>query len=282
MGTFLDKLRCANAAGLYSCAGFDPDEKKMPSHLLERRHDDTLEAWRKFLYDLTIEASAHAAAFKPNWAFFLKRGHRGLHLLEDLCRVVRVSAPNALLILDMKVGDIGNTNHGYVEFAFKICGADAVTVHPYMGSKAMMPFLENLDKGIFVLCKTSNQGADEFQDMMNVDTQPFYMGVASKVSRIWNTNGNCGLVTGATYPDELRRIRKIVPELPLLIPGIGAQGGDLEKTIRAVATAKDHSPFVINQSSSFMYASKGDDFAKAGAAVLADTNAKVVSILRAE
>lgn len=279
MSSFLAKMQANFSAGRYSCAGLDPVRIKIPPFLLGRCNDDLLESWRRFLYDLVTAAAPHAGAFKPNWAFYLAQGPRGLQLLVDLCTMIRMTAPHALLILDMKCGDIGNTNHGYAEFAFGVCGADAVTVHPYMGKRAMAPFLENPERGVFVLCKTSNKDPGGIQHLKVNDDSCIFLHIASIVRSVWNLRDNCGLVTGATYPEQLRYIRKVAPELPFLIPGIGTQGGDLTATVQAAMSVKDAGPFVVNQSSSFMYASSGEDYAKAGALVLAKTNAEIASIL---
>lgn len=241
--TFLEKLRRQNKAGRYACAGLDPVEAQMGS-----------DPWRTTLYRLAQAAREDAAAYKPNWAFYLERiQESGLLLLRDLCTVIRSSAPEAVIILDMKCGDIGKTNAGYVRWAFETCGVDAITVHSYMGSEAMAPFLNNPAQGVFVLCKTSNPGAAEMQDVQMADGHPYFHHVAMTVSAKWNNRQNCGLVVGATYPEELAQIRELTPELPLLIPGIGTQGGDLPHTVMAATKRKPHAPFVINQSSSFMY-----------------------------
>jgi len=241
--TFLEKLQQQNAAGRYACAGLDPVEEQMGQA-----------PWRTTLYSLAQAARNDAAAYKPNWAFYLERIEEGgLFLLRDLCRVIRSSAPEAVIVLDMKCGDIGKTNMGYVRWAFGMCGVDAITVHSYMGSEAMAPFLSDPNRGVFVLCKTSNPGAAEMQDVPMADGHPYFHHVARTVSAKWNTNGNCGLVIGATYPAELEQVRELVPELPLLVPGIGAQGGDLLQTVMAATKRRPHAPFVVNQSSSFMY-----------------------------
>lgn len=227
------------------------------------------------MYELVAAAEPHAAAFKPNLAFYLAHGPAGLRLLVDLCAMIRVTAPHALLILDIKFGDTDDTNMVYMDFVRFFCNPDAVTVHPYMGYEAMKPFLGNERKGAFILCRTSNKGAGELQDLQ-VEGHSLFVHVARHVQKIWNMNGNCGLVTGATYPGDIKLVCEIAPELPLLIPGVGKQGGDLENSVRNAGT---HAPFVINQSSSFMYASAGEDFAQAGAAVLQKANTDIRAIL---
>jgi orotidine-5'-phosphate decarboxylase len=239
--TFLEKLKKQNEKGLFACAGLDPVKGKVPV--------GPLYPW---FSDLIRASCNEAAAYKPNWAFFLETDG-GISLLPSVCAAVRDYAPDAVLIFDMKCGDIGPTNKGYVDFAFGSCGADAITVHSYMGSEAMAPFLKDPNRGVFVLCRTSNPGAAQMQDVMTAEGIPYYQRVAKTVAAEWNTNGNCGLVVGATYPKELALVRDLVPELPLLIPGIGTQGGNLEETIKAAIKHPAHGPFIINQSSSFMY-----------------------------
>jgi orotidine-5'-phosphate decarboxylase len=173
------------------------------------------------------------------------------------------------VILDAKRADIGSTNAGYVAAAFEQLDADAVTVHPYLGGEALAPFLERSDKLIFVLARTSNPGAGELQDLVAGDL-PLYRHVARAVARDWNATGNCGLVVGATYPGEMRSIREDIPaEMPILVPGIGAQGGDVAAVVRANREAGSHA-FLIAASRSVIYASAGEDFA-AGALAAAES-----------
>jgi orotidine-5'-phosphate decarboxylase len=187
-----------------------------------------------------------------------------------------VPTPDVPVILDVKLADIGNTNEGYAREAFDYYKADAMTVHPYLGKEALQPFLDRKDKGIFVLCRTSNPGAGEFQDrfvnltpaeidewgLMPGTRLPLYQLVAYRVSREWNTNDNCGLVVGATYPEELRQVRGIVGDMPLLIPGIGAQGGDVEATVNAGRDSHGHG-MIINSSRSIIFASAGPNYTEA-------------------
>jgi orotidine-5'-phosphate decarboxylase len=280
VSTFYEKLQANNAAGRYACAGLDPVDSKIPEDLRALWENDTLIAWCTFLYELIRASETHAAAFKPNLAFFLARGYRGLRFLEDVCQHIHDTAPHALLILDMKVGDIADTNAGYVEFAFNICKADAITIHPYLGYEAMKPFLADPNRGAFVLAKTSNPGSGEFQDLLVQESGlPLYAHVSRNIQRHWNENANCGLVVGATYPTQLEKVVVVAPNLPILIPGIGKQGGDLETIVRAVTSNGPSTPFILNQSSGFMYASGGEDFAEAGAKVLQKMNEGVQNIL---
>lgn len=212
-----------------------------------------------------IEATAGiACAYKPNAAFYESLGRDGFEALRRTIQEVRRAAPGVPVILDAKRGDIGSTNLGYVNAAFDVLGADAITVHPYLGRESLSPFLNRAEALIFVLVRTSNPGASEFQDLISNDL-PVYRHIARAVARDWNRLGNCGLVVGATYPQELVLIREDVPaDLPFLIPGVGAQGGDLRAVVEAEVTAGTTS-FVINASRSILYASAEANFAEAAA-----------------
>ncbi|MBI2031135.1 MAG: orotidine-5'-phosphate decarboxylase [Candidatus Levybacteria bacterium] len=206
-------------------------------------------------------------AYKPNIAFYEAQGTQGLEALSVTIDYIRDTCPDVPVILDAKRADIGNTNLGYVEAAFDHYGADAVTVHPYLGKEALKPFLDRKDKGIIVLVKTSNPGADEFQDLFvsrftDVSTTRMYEYVAKRVSKHWNENGNVGVVVGATYPHHLEYVRKIVGDMPILIPGIGAQGGEVEETVKAGMDNRGWG-MIINSSRGIIFASKQLDFAEA-------------------
>jgi orotidine-5'-phosphate decarboxylase len=201
-------------------------------------------------------------AYKPNSAFYEALGEEGFGAIRETISAIREIAPEVPVILDAKRADIGSTNLGYVTAIFEELQADAVTVHPYLGGEALEPFLQREDKMVFVLARTSNPGAGEFQDLLT-DGIPLYRRVARSVATQWNERGNCGLVVGATYPRELELVRSDVPaDLPILIPGIGAQGGDLNAVIAAHRVAESNS-FLINASRSVLYASSGEDFALA-------------------
>lgn len=210
-----------------------------------------------------VEATADlACAYKPNAAFYEALGAEGFRALSDTVAAIRDSASNAAVILDAKRADIGSTNAGYVTAAFDQLGADAITVHPYLGGEALAPFLERTEKLLFVLARTSNPGAGELQDLV-ADGVPLYRHVARSVAREWNSAGNCGLVVGATYPEEMRAIREDIPAtMPILIPGVGAQGGDVAATVAANLEAGSNA-FLIAASRSIIYASAGEDFAEA-------------------
>jgi orotidine-5'-phosphate decarboxylase len=210
-----------------------------------------------------IDATAGlVCAFKPNSAFYESRGAAGIEELKQTCDYIRQSYADIPVILDFKRGDIGNTNNHYTKFAFDYLQVDAVTVQPYQGRQAVQPFLDCKDKGIMVLCRTSNVGSDEFQDML-VDGRKLYLHVAEHVRDEWNTNDNCQLVVGATYPKELAEIRALVGDnMVFLVPGFGAQGGETEATVKAGINSARRG-LIINSSRDIIYASGGEDFAEA-------------------
>ncbi len=207
-----------------------------------------------------VDATADAVcAFKPQFAYFAAQ--RAEPELEQLCRYIRDTYPDVLLILDAKRGDIGPTAQQYAREAFERYGADVVTLNPYLGTDSIEPFLRHPEHGAFVLCRTSNPGSGDFQSL-DVDGEPLYAHVARRAVEQWNQIGECGLVVGATFPDELRAVRAIVGDMPLLVPGVGAQGADIEATVAAGATADGYG-MVVNSSRAILYASGGGDFAEA-------------------
>lgn len=237
------------------CVGLDPDPARFP------------EVVRGSVFDFCraiVDATAHAVcAFKPQIAHFAAVGAEPE--LERLCTYIREQHPDVLLVLDAKRGDIGSTAEQYAREAFDRYGAHMVTVNPYLGTDSVEPFLRHPKGAVFVLCRTSNPGSGDFQSLL-VDGEPLYLHVARRVATEWSEIGECGLVVGATYPEELREVRAIVGDLPLLVPGIGAQGGDVQAT---VAAGHDSAGFgmVINSSRAVLYASNGADFADAARAV---------------
>jgi orotidine-5'-phosphate decarboxylase len=201
-------------------------------------------------------------AYKPNTAFYEARGAEGIQVLKDTCDYIRSVAPDVLILLDAKRADIGNTNAGYVQFAYDYLGADAITLHPYLGSEALAPFLERADKGAIILCRTSNSGGGEFQDLIVGDKKVFEH-VANSVAQEWNANKNCMLVVGATYPEEAARIRQIVgDDVWFLVPGVGAQGGDAQQLMTAAQNGRGDG-LIISSSRDILFASSGSDFAEA-------------------
>jgi len=280
------------------CVGLDSDIDKIPKHIRSVKHPQFL--FNKAIIDATADL---VCAYKPNAAFYEAEGLEGLLQLKFTIDYLRKKYPDIPVILDAKRADIGNTNEGYVKFAFDFFRADALTVHPYLGKEALKPFLDRKDAGIFILCRTSNPGAGEFQDLKvtyssqvspgrsslqdkpfghlpgvsGKDTsqvsqgdswdgggisKPFYQVIAEHVVKDWNCNNNCGLVVGATYPTELTIVRRIVGDgFPLLVPGIGTQGGDVEKTIKAGIDESGKNA-IINVSRNIIFAGESKDFAQ--------------------
>ena len=260
---FLDMLRAAereNASLL--CVGLDPDPERFPAHL---RGD----ASRIFDFcAAVVDATADLViAFKPQIAYFA--AHRAEDQLERLMAHMRRVAPRVPVILDAKRGDIGSTAEQYAIEAFERYGADAVTLSPFMGFDSVQPYLKYHGKGAFLLCRTSNPGGDDLQSqrLSSVTGEPLlYEHVARLAQGPWNLNGQLGLVVGATYPAEIERVRAVAPTLPLLIPGVGAQGGDAVATVKAgwrALNGETVSPIVVNSSRAILYASDAADFAQA-------------------
>lgn len=255
--TFKQKLRnIVKKNNSLLCVGLDSDIKKIPGHIKKGEHPQS--TFNKAIIDATVDL---VCSFKPNTAFYEARGKSGIEALKMTCDYIREKYPEIPIILDAKRADIGSTNEGYTKFAFDYLGVDAITLHPYLGKEALKPFLDRQDKRIFILCRTSNPGAGEFQDLL-VSGKPLYQTIAEHVVKVWNYNENCGLVVGATYPTELEIVRRIAGDgFPLLIPGIGAQGGDIEKTVKAGVDANGLSA-IINSSRSIIFTSDRDDFAQ--------------------
>lgn len=229
------------------CVGLDSDIEKVPKQILANEHPQT--TFNKLIIDATHDL---VCAFKPNTAFYESRGLPGVEALKLTCDFIKEKYPEVPIIIDAKRADIGNTNEGYAKFMFDYLGADAVTLHPYVGSDALKPFLDRKEKGSIILCRTSNPGAGELQDL-EVNGKPMYQIVAENVAKKWNTNDNCALVVGATYPTELAIVRRIVGDMPLLIPGVGAQGGDVEKTVKAGVDVSGKNA-IINSSRRIIFA----------------------------
>jgi orotidine-5'-phosphate decarboxylase len=256
------------------CVGLDPDPAKFPEAMQGRR-DKIFEFCAAI-----VEATADLVlAFKPQIAYFA--AHRAEDQLERLMAHMRQVAPQVPIILDAKRGDIGNTAEQYALEAFERFGADAVTLSPYMGLDSIQPYLKYHGKGAFLLCRTSNPGGDDLQAqrLASVPGQPLvYEHIAQLAQGPWNLNGQLGLVVGATYPAEIERVRNIAPTLPLLIPGVGAQGGDAAATVKAglrmqggTAQRTISGPIIVNSSRAVLYASSGPDFAQAARRVAQHT-----------
>jgi orotidine-5'-phosphate decarboxylase len=260
---FMDKLHAAERAHQsLLCVGLDPDPAKLPG------------AWRgqpERIFDFCariVDATADLViAFKPQIAYFA--AHRAEAQLERLMEHMRANAPAVPIILDAKRGDIGSTAEQYAIEAFERYGADAVTLSPFMGFDSVQPYLAHAGKGAFLLCRTSNPGGDDLQSqrLASVPGQPLlYEHVAQLAQGPWNLNGQLGLVVGATYPAEIERVRQLAPTVPLLIPGVGAQGGDALATVRAgyrQHNGRTSGPIIVNSSRAILYASNHDDFDQA-------------------
>jgi orotidine-5'-phosphate decarboxylase len=236
------------------CVGLDPDPAHIPAQL--RTAPDPVYAFCTAIVEATADL---VCAFKPNSSFFEALGTSGL---ETLRRVIAAVPRDIPVILDAKRGDVGPSASAYAHAAFEVLGAHAVTLNPYLGGDALAPFLSYTDRGCLLLCKTSNPGSGDLQDLPLADDRPLYLEIARRAQQEWNSNGNVGLVTGATHPRVLPAVRAICPDLPLLVPGVGAQGGDLAL---AVCGAVDRygERAIINASRSILYASAGENFAEA-------------------
>ena len=256
--TFIQKLRNRwQQADTLVCVGLDPDPAKFPDSFVD--DDDALFAFCRDIADATAQ---YACAFKPQIAYFAAHNH-GEAALQRLIAHINAEHPDVPVILDAKRGDIGSTAQQYACEAFERFGADAVTLNPYMGKDSAQPFLDYNDRGCVFLCHTSNPGARDFQELL-IDGQPLYQLIARTIADEWNGDGNCALVVGATFPQELKVIRNLVGDMPLLIPGIGAQGGDVEAVVNNGKTA-DGTGLMINSSRGILYASQGEGYAEAAA-----------------
>ena len=207
------------------CVGLDSDFEKIPEKFKAME-------FPQFEFNKYIISETHefVAAYKPNSAFYEARGDQGMKELKMTMEYLTKNHPDIFTILDAKRGDIGNTNNGYVTSIFDWLGFDAVTLHPYLGEEALAPFLDRKDKGSIILCRTSNIGASELQDL-EVEGKLIWQILAERVAEVWNKNNNCMLVVGATYPEEMKKIREVVGEMTFLVPGIGAQGGSVEEVM---------------------------------------------------
>jgi len=236
------------------CIGLDTEFDKLPFAL--KMKDDT--GMFEFNKAIINETHAMVCAYKLNSAFYEAEGAKGIAQLKQTCDYLKTTYPEIPVILDAKKGDIPHTNEAYVKFAYDYLGVDAITLHPYLGKESLKPFLEIGDRGCFILCKNSNPGAGELQDLITGGV-PLYQKIAIKVSQEWNSNGNCMLVVGATYPDDLAEVRKLVGDMIILTPGVGAQAGDLEKIVKAGINSKRQG-LIINASRSIIYASQDSNF----------------------
>jgi len=273
MRNFQSMVRSGWGEGKLLCVGLDSAYDMLPAGV---RAGKSSEAAVLAFNMAIVDATSHVAcAYKPNIAFYSRKDADLRRALRETCTYIRERAPHVPIILDAKRADIGNTNAGYLVEAFEEFEADAVTVSPYLGAEALAPFLSLPDKGIIVLCRTSNPGAAELQEREVVlsseerrwaadgrTTVPLYQYVALRAAKAWNDNDNCALVVGATAPDALRAVRALVGDMPILVPGVGAQSGDLDSVLAAGLTGSG-TGLLVNASRSIIFASTGQDYAAA-------------------
>ena len=248
---FLEKLITASRRqNSLLCVGLDPEPGRFPAELLAMPVANAVVC---FCYTIIEATAPYVCAYKPNLAFFEVLGPTGMQVFQEVLSAIPAHIP---VIADAKRGDLGNTARNYATTLFDVYGCDAATVNPYLGHDSVAPFLAYREKGILLLCRTSNPGARDFQDLLvqSEDNQlrPFYEVVALRVQS-WNQAGNCGLVVGATYPQELQTIRSLCPDMPILIPGVGAQGGDLEASVAAGVDGRGERA-IISVSRAILYA----------------------------
>ena len=244
------------------CVGLDPDPARFPAHLQGRPH-----AILEFCTQIVDATADLVCCFKPQIAYFAAR--RAEDQLEALIEHIHARHPGIPVVLDAKRGDIGSTAEQYAVEAFERFKADAITVNPYMGRDSIDPYLAYPDKGVILLCRTSNPGGSDLQ-FLDVGELKLYEHVARLVAEEWNASGNCGLVVGATFPAEIARVRALIGDMPLLVPGIGAQGGDIAATL-AAGLSTHGAGLMINSSRAILYAGKDEDFAAAARQAALDT-----------
>ena len=255
MSTFIDKLQHAWAAhDSLVCVGLDPEIERFPKHIAAE--PSPIFQFNKAIIDATHDL---VCAYKPQFAHYA--AYEAEDQLERTIEYLHKSYPQVPVILDAKRGDVGHTAERYAIEAFERYGADAVTVNPYLGTDALEPFLRHADRGVIVLCRTSNAGGRDLQELQ-VGERPLYQVVAELAATRWNSRGNCLLVVGATYPQELAQVRALVGDMPLLVPGVGAQGGDVAQAVRAGQTAAG-TGLLVSSSRAILYAAPGADFAHA-------------------
>lgn len=257
--TFGDKVRERWARRLFLCVGLDSSLDKLPGQFKGQPPEEALFEFNRQIIEATAE---YAATYKPNSAFYEQSGPAGMEALKRTCDWLHTYYPEIPILIDAKRGDMESTNEAYARAIFDYYEADAVTVQPYLGAKALAPFLDRPEKTSFVLCRTSNPDSAEIQEL-EVAGEPLYLKIARLAAGPkWNRHRNVGLVTGATYPTDLGRIRAVAPDLPLLVPGIGAQGGEIGPVLNYGLDAAGEG-VIISASRSIIYASSGPDFAEA-------------------
>ena len=237
------------------CIGLDADFVKIPQKFLDMEFPQF--EFNKYIIEETHEFTS---AYKPNSAFYEARGDKGIKELKMTIDYLNEFYPDIVTILDAKRGDIGNTNNGYVQFIFDWLNFDAVTIYPYLGLEAIQLFLDRADKAVIILCRTSNPGAKDFQDL-ETDGKKIWEIVAEKISKDWNKNNNCMLVVGATYPEEMKKIRELVGDMMFLVPGVGAQGGSV-KNVMLNGLNKEGGGLMINSSRGIIFSENPKNEAK--------------------
>lgn len=274
---FVKKLENQWNKNKFVCIGLDPVQKNLPQVITKKykKIEDQYFQFNRSIIDATYDL---VLAYKPQIAHYEERGANGWTALSKTIEYLKKKHPTIPVIIDAKRADIGSTNDYYAKALFDQMGFDAITVNPYFGKEALKNFLDYKDRGIIILVRTSNPGAGEFQDILNNKGEPLYMTVAKNVSRNWNTNGNCAIVVGATYPKELAKIRKLVGDMPILIPGIGAQGGDVEATVKAGKNSNNQG-MIIHSSRAIIFASSGTDFAEVARQKTIELNNEIIKYL---
>jgi len=272
--SFKGKLDLLWNQNKFVCVGLDSDLDKIPKSV-KGKAGERIFKFNKAIIDATYDL---VLAYKPNSAFYEAEGPDGLEALKKTIDYIHKKSPNVLVILDAKRADIGSTNEGYVKFAFDYLKSDAITLHPYLGKEALKPFLDRKDKGLIMLVKTSNPGSGEFQDL-EIEGKPLFLKIAKNIVKDWNVNENVGMVVGATYPKELAMVRKIARDIPFLVPGIGAQGGNLEETVKAGAD-KNKKGMIINSSRDIIFASDKPNFADLARNKTIELNQKIIEALK--
>jgi orotidine-5'-phosphate decarboxylase len=259
--TFMTMLEQGWRQGNFICVGLDSAYERLPAALRSSTTvEEALFVFNRDIIDATCEL---VCAYKPNAAFYEAQGDAGFRALRRTVRYIHEAYPAIPVILDAKRADIDSTSAAYATAAFDVLGVDAITVLPYLGKQALAPLLERGEKGIIILVKTSNPGSGEFQDLPVDEAQePFYQVVARHVAHSWNSKGNCALVVGATYAADLKQVRTIVGDMPILIPGIGVQGGEVAATVSAGRDSRGWG-MIINSARGIIFASQGDDYAQA-------------------
>lgn len=274
---FITSLEAKWKQGLFVCVGLDITFAKLPPHL--RKLPSPQEAVYQFNKSIIDATHDLVCAYKPNAAYYEAMGAEGWQVLQDTIHYIKDAYPDIPVILDAKRADIGETNEAYAQAAFDYLGADAITVHPYFGREALEPFLSRQDKGVIVMGANSNPGAKEFQDLqINESGLPLYQHIAKEVARRWNTHNNCAVTVGATQPHKIAEIRRVVDDMPLLILGVGTQGGEVESTVKAAQDSRGWG-MIINSSRAVIYASQKEDFAQAARNTVIDLN-QAISLAR--